>query len=140
MLTCGLKTCSPCSDGQRNSCPVGTFIVSLCEDAITFHLICVSVKGIGGGGGGLAEYISVHQDRVHVLPQNIPCKFACSGLFKIGRTSNDCFIVAIGALLEPLAVSWHAVKKSGLKPGGKALVLGGGPVSTAAYFKVHYRV
>ena len=36
--------------------------------------------------------------------------------------------VDIGALMEPLAVAWHAVKRSNLQPGDRALVLGAGPV------------
>ena len=38
--------------------------------------------------------------------------------------------VELGALMEPLAVAWHAVKKSNIKAGDKVLVLGGGPVCT----------
>ena len=37
--------------------------------------------------------------------------------------------VDIGALMEPLAVAWHAVKRSNMKPGDKVLILGAGPVS-----------
>ena len=36
--------------------------------------------------------------------------------------------VDIGALMEPLAVAWHSVKRSNLQPGDRALVLGAGPV------------
>jgi (R,R)-butanediol dehydrogenase / meso-butanediol dehydrogenase / diacetyl reductase len=41
----------------------------------------------------------------------------------------------IGALVEPLAVGYHAVRLSGLRPGGTAAVFGAGPiglVTTAA--------
>ena len=41
----------------------------------------------------------------------------------------------LGALVEPLAVAYHAVRLSGLKPGGTAAVFGSGPiglVTTAA--------
>jgi threonine dehydrogenase-like Zn-dependent dehydrogenase len=34
----------------------------------------------------------------------------------------------IGALVEPLAVGWHAVKASPFKKGDVALILGGGPI------------
>jgi (R,R)-butanediol dehydrogenase/meso-butanediol dehydrogenase/diacetyl reductase len=34
----------------------------------------------------------------------------------------------IGALVEPLAVGYHAVRLSGLRPGGTAAVFGGGPI------------
>ena len=35
----------------------------------------------------------------------------------------------MGALIEPLAVSWHAVKISHFKPGSTVLIIGAGPVS-----------
>ena len=35
------------------------------------------------------------------------------------------------ALVEPLAVAWHAVKISPFKPGDSCLVLGGGPIGLA---------
>lgn len=35
------------------------------------------------------------------------------------------------ALIEPLAVAWHAVEKSSLKPGDNALVMGAGPIGLA---------
>lgn len=36
--------------------------------------------------------------------------------------------VEIGALVEPLAVAWRAVKLSHVKAGDKVLILGAGPV------------
>ncbi len=37
--------------------------------------------------------------------------------------------VDVGALMEPLAVVWHAVKRSNMQAGDKVLILGAGPVS-----------
>ncbi|TBU63555.1 GroES-like protein [Dichomitus squalens] len=91
ILACRKAACSPCQEGTLNVCPHITFI------------------GLGGGGGGLSEYIAVDEDLVQVLPDGVPLEF--------------------GALMEPLAVSWHAVKRSGIKAGDKVLILGGGPVS-----------
>lgn len=34
-------------------------------------------------------------------------------------------------MVEPLAVAWHAVDQTGIKPGGSALVMGAGPVGLA---------
>jgi 2-desacetyl-2-hydroxyethyl bacteriochlorophyllide A dehydrogenase len=64
--------------------------------------------GLSGWGGGLAEHIVVPQSALYHLPSNVPLE--------------------IGALVEPLAVGWHAVKISPFKPGDSALVLGGGPI------------
>ncbi|KAJ3500692.1 hypothetical protein NMY22_g19177 [Coprinellus aureogranulatus] len=85
-------TCTQCALGQGNVCPKATLI------------------GVGGRGGGLAEFISVDVENVHRLPANVSLE--------------------AGAMLEPLAVAYHAVKRSGFKPGQTALVSGAGPVSS----------
>lgn len=36
--------------------------------------------------------------------------------------------IRLGALVEPLAVAVHAVRRAGARPGDRALVLGGGPI------------
>ncbi|KAI1786916.1 GroES-like protein [Ganoderma leucocontextum] len=94
LLSCRKSTCPFCRDGTRNVCPHTTFI------------------GIGGCGGGLAEYISVDEDLVHALPEGIP--------------------LDVGALMEPLAVVWHAVKRSNMRAGDKVLILGAGPIGLLA--------
>ena len=86
------------------------------------------IQGLGGGGGGLAEYIAVDQQAVYPLASSIPCEssfiFVPSALI-----CTICISVDVGALVEPLSVAWHAVKTSGLKDGNKVLVVGGGPES-----------
>lgn len=64
--------------------------------------------GLSGWGGGLADHIVVPSTALYHLPANVPLE--------------------IGALVEPLAVGWHAVKISPFKPGDVALILGGGPI------------
>jgi len=64
--------------------------------------------GICGWGGGLSEFIAVDTKYLHLLPDGIPLE--------------------IGACIEPLAVAWHAVKRSGFTPGNSALILGAGPI------------
>ncbi|KAI0773007.1 alcohol dehydrogenase GroES domain protein [Trametes elegans] len=88
LLSC--MKCVFCQAGTRNLCRNATFI------------------GIGGRGGGLAEYVAVEQKLVHPLPSNIP--------------------LDVGALIEPLAVAWHAAKASKMKAGDKVFVLGAGPI------------
>lgn len=90
ILSCNEPICRPCMAGTRNLCNHLTFI------------------GIGGGGGGLAEYFSVKQELVFPLPDNISLE--------------------VGALMEPLSVVWHAVNRSNLKDGDSVLVLGAGPI------------
>ncbi|KAK5019949.1 chaperonin 10-like protein [Cryomyces antarcticus] len=67
--------------------------------------------GLSGWGGGLSEAIVVPTDNVLALPEDIP--------------------LDIGALVEPLAVAWHAVNMVDLKPQSKVLVIGGGPIGIA---------
>ncbi|KAI0634575.1 alcohol dehydrogenase GroES domain protein [Trametes polyzona] len=90
VLSCMKDTCPFCSAGSRNLCRNLTFI------------------GIGGCGGGLAEYICVDQRLVFPLPSHVP--------------------LDIGALMEPLSVAWHAVKRSSFKAGDSVFILGAGPI------------
>lgn len=64
--------------------------------------------GLSGWGGGLAEHIVVPESALYHLPANVSLE--------------------IGALVEPLAVGWHAVKISPFTAGMSCLVLGGGPI------------
>ncbi|KAF9461748.1 alcohol dehydrogenase GroES domain protein [Collybia nuda] len=90
LVSCMKSSCPSCSSGSRNLCPIHNFI------------------GIGGWGGGLAEYIAVDTQYIHALPNNIP--------------------LDVGACVEPLAVAWHSVKRSRFAKGQSALVLGAGPI------------
>ncbi|KIY43444.1 NAD(P)-binding protein [Fistulina hepatica ATCC 64428] len=62
----------------------------------------VKIKGIGGRGGGLAEYIAV--DEMQVMQ------------------------VDVAACTEPLAVAYSAVKRGGFIRGQRAAILGAGPI------------
>jgi (R,R)-butanediol dehydrogenase/meso-butanediol dehydrogenase/diacetyl reductase len=70
--------------------------------------------GLSGYGGGFSQYVVAEERWIHPL----------------GELGTD-----VGALVEPLAVAYHAVKLSRVQPGHTALVLGAGPiglVTTAA--------
>ncbi len=70
--------------------------------------------GLSGYGGGFSQYVVAQERWAHPL----------------GDLGTD-----VGALIEPLAVAYHAVRLSGAKPGHTALVFGAGPiglVTTAA--------
>jgi len=71
--------------------------------------------GLSGGGGGLSEEVVVPANAVLLLPDNLD--------------------LDIGALVEPLAVAWHAVSASPLasldSSKTSVLVLGGGPIGLA---------
>lgn len=67
--------------------------------------------GLSGWGGGLSDAVVVPADYVLPLPDNIP--------------------LDVAALVEPLAVGWHAVTQSPLKSTDDILILGGGPIGIA---------
>lgn len=70
--------------------------------------------GLSGYGGGFSQFVVAQERWIHPL----------------GELDTD-----VGALIEPLAVAYHAVKLSRIQPGQTALVFGAGPiglVTTAA--------
>ena len=58
--------------------------------------------------GGLADRVAVPRECLVPLPEGLA--------------------VADASLVEPLAVSWHALRKAGAEPGRRVLVVGGGSV------------
>lgn len=78
--------------------------------------VCQSLGfvGLSGYGGGFSQYVVAERRWIHPL----------------GDLGTD-----VGALVEPLAVAYHAVRLSGAQPSHSALVFGAGPiglVTTAA--------
>ncbi len=88
-------------DGDCRSCQRG--LVNCCDRN--------GFVGLSGWGGGLSEHMVVPESCVKPLPDNISLE--------------------VGALIEPLAVGWHAVDISPFQKGNSALVLGGGPIGLA---------
>lgn len=58
--------------------------------------------------GGFAEYVKAQPDQLFAVPDSVSDEAA--------------------ALIEPLSVAVHVVRRSGFRPGDTALVLGGGPI------------
>jgi len=73
---------------------------NLC-DTLAFH-------GYATHGGGLAEFTVVPGHMLHRVPSGI-------SLLEAG-------------VIEPLAVSHHAIERSGAQPGETAVIFGGGPI------------
>jgi len=65
--------------------------------------------GFSGYGGGMQEYVCVERLAIHKVPEHVP--------------------LDIAALVEPLAVAWHAALLAEPKPTDIALVLGAGEFS-----------
>jgi threonine dehydrogenase-like Zn-dependent dehydrogenase len=95
-----------------------------CQSAATHACRTWGFLGLsGGGGGGFSETVAVDPSMCYPLPESVPLKYA--------------------ALIEPLAVGYHAVNCAGVKDSdfGKhsALVLGGGPVGIATIMVLRAR-
>lgn len=71
--------------------------------------VCVSLGfvGLSGLGGGFSQFVVAERRWIHPL----------------GELGTD-----VGALVEPLAVAHHAVRRSRARPGHTALVFGAGPI------------
>lgn len=85
-------------DGDCRACVRG--LVNCCDQN--------GFLGLSGWGGGMSEFMACKASMVKKLPDNVSLE--------------------LGALIEPLAVGWHAVKISPYKEGDSVLVLGGGPI------------
>jgi (R,R)-butanediol dehydrogenase / meso-butanediol dehydrogenase / diacetyl reductase len=73
----------------------------------------IAFHGVMTDGGGLAEYTVVTRRMAHPLPA--------------GTTPEQ------GALIEPMAVAYHGVVRSGLQPGQWGAVYGAGPIGLGAF-------
>ncbi|MGQ4615151.1 alcohol dehydrogenase catalytic domain-containing protein [Nocardia sp. R7R-8] len=90
--------------GDCSACDRGAY--NICRN-IAFH-------GLSSVGGGMAGYTCVPASMLHKLPPAVDLR--------------------LGALVEPMAVGWHAVERSGIRPGQSALVVGAGPIGIGIWF------
>ncbi|RDH38422.1 alcohol dehydrogenase [Aspergillus welwitschiae] len=79
-----------------------------CKQGYEYCCEKIGFIGLSGYGGGLAKYIVAPAEHFYTIPDNVSLEAA--------------------ALVELLAVAWHAVNISPFKPNDNVLVLGGGPV------------
>lgn len=78
---------------------------------------CSKVGFVGlNRDGGFAEYVIVDEKMVHVLPDHVSFEE--------------------GALVEPTAVSFYAVRESKLKPGDSVAIFGAGPIGLLTLLSV----
>ncbi|MFE3945855.1 2,3-butanediol dehydrogenase [Streptomyces sp. NPDC059118] len=90
-----------------------------CRRGLPFSCQLMGSIGSNVSGGGLAEFTTCEASMLHVLPDGVDLR--------------------MGALAEPMAVGWHAVSRSGVEPGGTALVAGAGPIGIGAWFALKAR-
>jgi (R,R)-butanediol dehydrogenase/meso-butanediol dehydrogenase/diacetyl reductase len=77
------------------------------------HCPLGAIHGYSREGGGLAEFTVVLRSMAHKLPDGITARH--------------------GALVEPMAVSYHAVARAQVKAGQTVVVHGGGPIGVGAF-------
>jgi 2-desacetyl-2-hydroxyethyl bacteriochlorophyllide A dehydrogenase len=65
-------------------------------------------ENAGHASGGMAEYAVYNKTSVYALPDDVSLE--------------------IGALLEPVSVTVHAIDKANIHPGGSVAILGAGPI------------
>lgn len=75
--------------------------------------------GVTSHGGGLAAYTTVSAAQCMKLPNSVDLR--------------------TGALVEPMAASWRAARRSGAGPGSTALVIGAGPIGIGAFIALRAR-
>ncbi|KAA9394542.1 2,3-butanediol dehydrogenase [Kocuria coralli] len=90
--------------GSCAACGKGMY--NICR-TIAFH-------GLSSNGGGMAEFTTIPASKVHVLPEGVDLR--------------------MGALVEPMAVAWHAVEASGIQAGQTAMIIGAGPIGIGVWF------
>ena len=95
-----------------DSCPA-------CEKGLYNTCRQIGFHGLTSNGGGMAEYTIVAAESVYVLPGNVDLR--------------------MGALVEPMAVAWHAVERSGVRAGQSAFIAGAGPIGIGVWFALRAR-
>lgn len=86
---------------------------SSCRRGVPMTCRLMASLGTNANGGGLAEYVVVGTSQLHLIPEGMELRMA--------------------TLVEPMAVGWHAMVRSGAQPGTTALVLGAGPIGIGAW-------
>lgn len=86
---------------------------SRCRVGSTHGCSTLGFKGLSGTGGGFSEAVAIDAKLCYPLPDDVD--------------------LSLAALIEPLAVAWHAISSCEVSDWSKksALILGGGPIGIA---------
>lgn len=90
-----------------------------CRNGVPMSCRLMASLGANAQSGGFSEYIVIDADKFHRLPAGVDLR--------------------MGALVEPMAVGWHAVVRSGAVADSTALLLGAGPVGIGAWYAFRAR-
>jgi (R,R)-butanediol dehydrogenase / meso-butanediol dehydrogenase / diacetyl reductase len=86
-----------------------------------FSHLCqiITFLGVISSGGGLSERLTIDHTKLHRLP--------------------DSLSLEQGALVEPMAVAYHAVGRADPQPGEIAVIVGAGPIGIGAVLNLRAR-
>ncbi|KAF2029837.1 GroES-like protein [Setomelanomma holmii] len=86
---------------------------SRCTVGSTHGCSTLGFKGLSGTGGGFSEAVAIDAKLCYPLPDDVD--------------------LSLAALIEPLAVAWHAISQCDVSDWSqtRALILGGGPIGIA---------
>jgi (R,R)-butanediol dehydrogenase / meso-butanediol dehydrogenase / diacetyl reductase len=79
----------------------------------------ITFLGVISSGGGLSERLAIDCKKLHRLP--------------------DSLTLEQGALVEPMAVAYHAVGRADPQPGEVAVIIGAGPIGIGAVLNLRAR-
>lgn len=95
-----------------------------CNQGLTHLCRMMAFHGLSAEGGGLSEFTTLPASLVHRLPEGVSLE--------------------LGALVEPMAVSYHAVERVELAESDLAVIVGAGPIGLGLWFalraKGHSRI
>lgn len=78
----------------------------------------------------MSDHAVIDESHAIKLPDSMPLDIG--GMYvRLGSYDENGSLLTPAALVEPLAVAWHAVGRSLLKAGDTALVVGAGPIGLA---------
>lgn len=108
-----------CKDRYRwkNSPSLNDEMCNACKKG--YYNICskLGLCGAGVQSGGFAERVVINEEHCHKVPKDLP--------------------LDIAALIQPIAVCWHALRICNFKKGSSALVIGGGPIGLGIILALH---
>ncbi len=90
-----------------------------CVEGLQNACRVLAFHGLSGPGGGLSEFTVVRADMLHLLPDEVSLE--------------------LGALVEPMAVAYHAVDRAELGPSDTAVIVGAGPIGVGLWFALRAR-
>jgi len=99
-------------------CPIiGCLKCEWCKSGLMGLCPSIAFLGVSWHGGGFSQYVNVYDYMCYHLPPDVSYE--------------------IGAMVEPFAATYRAVKQAGVKPGETVAIVGTGPIGLMALQSAH---